>query len=201
MVAAGYDHLADRYLATKRPLDARGLALLERLVAGLPDGAPVLDLGCGAGLPVTQWLARRFAVTGVDVSARQLALARRHAPGATFIQADMTALDLPAASVDAIVAFYSIIHVPRAEHAPLLARLRRWLRPGGRFLATWPLTAWEGREEDWLGGGAAMWWSHFGRDENLALLRQANFTIEAAEERQEGDERWLWALAAAEDLG
>ena len=164
-------------------------------MAGLPDGAAVLDLGCGAGVPVTRWLAERFVVTGVDLSARQIALARQQVPGATFQQADMTLLDFPAGSFAAVVSFYAIIHVPRTAQAALLGRIARWLQPGGRFLATWAVSDWEGSDPDWEGWGAPMWWSHYDGDTNLALLQAAGFTLDWAERITQGGETWLWVLA------
>jgi cyclopropane fatty-acyl-phospholipid synthase-like methyltransferase len=199
VVEAGYDRVAERYLASKDPEDPTTLAALEELSRGFSPGAGVLDLGCGAGVPVTRWLARRFAVTGVDVSARQLELARRHIPRANLIKADMTDLSFEAESFDAVVAFHSIIHVPRAEHPALLGEIRRWLRPGGVFFATWALGAWEGEEEDWEGWGAPMLWSHHDGETSLKLLRDAGFAVERAEARTtsgaRGDESWLWVLA------
>ena len=201
LVASGYDRMADAYLRSKGPLLPPVEALLLALTAGLPPEAPVLDLGCGAGVPVTRWRAARCAVTGVDLSARQLALARGHVPGATFIQSDMAAIDFPPDSFAAVVATYAIIHLPREEQHALLARIARWLRPGGCFLATWPRDAWEGEEADWCGWGAPMWWSHHGRDTTLALLRAAGFAIDRAEEIADGDETWLWVLARAPGAG
>jgi SAM-dependent methyltransferase len=169
------------------------------LARGFSPDAAVLDLGCGAGVPVTRWLARRFAVTGVDVSARQLELARRHIPRANLFKADMPDLSFEAESFDAVVAFHSIIHVPRAKHPALLGEIRRWLRPGGAFFATWALGAWEGEEEDWEGWGAPMLWSHHDGETSLMLLRDAGFAVERAEARTtsgaRGDESWLWVLA------
>jgi 2-polyprenyl-3-methyl-5-hydroxy-6-metoxy-1,4-benzoquinol methylase len=50
-----------------------GRAWLTRFSAGLPDGAGVLDLGCGTGQPMGRWLAQQgFAITGVDSSAAML---------------------------------------------------------------------------------------------------------------------------------
>ncbi|MCC6628573.1 MAG: methyltransferase domain-containing protein [Chloroflexi bacterium] len=195
LVEAGYDQLAGPYLAGKPPLAAATADWLMALLAGLPSTATVLDLGCGAGLPVTRWLAERAAVTGVDVSAAQLALAARHVPGARFLQADMTAVDVVSASVDAVVALWSIIHVPRGEQAALVGRIHDWLRPGGRFLATWAIHAWEGQEADWEGWGAPMWWSHHDEATNQALLGQAGFAIERSERRAGGGETWRWILA------
>ena len=195
LVARGYDRMAARYTASKRPLPPDLAALLAALTADLAPGAAVLDLGCGAGVPVTAWLAARHAVTGVDLSAGQLALARAHLPGATCIRADMGQLAFAPPSFAAVVSLYAIIPLPREEHPALLARIDRWLRPGGRFLATWPLGAWEGEERDWNGWGAPMWWSHYGAEDYPGLLRAAGFAIETAARRAEGDETWLWVLA------
>lgn len=196
LVARGYDRIAGDYLASKGPLGPETEALLSALTAGLGPPARALDLGCGAGVPVTRWLAARCRVTGVDLSGGQLALARERVPGALLARADIGALAFAPGSFDAVVALYSIIHLPREEQPALLASIARWLRPGGRFLATWPLAAWEGREDDWLGWGAPMWWSHHDEATNLRLLRAAGFAIERAELR-EGAERWLWVLCRA----
>ena len=192
--------MAEKYLATKDPEDPLALAALEDLASLLPSGAAVLDLGCGAGVPVTRWLAdREFAVTGVDVSARQLELARRNVPEGIFLKADMTELVFAPESLEGAVAFHSIIHVPRAEQPALLESIHRWLRPGGVFLATMTVSGYEGREEDWEGWGAPMVWSHYDGEANVAMLRGVGFEIHYAEPRTgpgTGDaETWLWVLA------
>jgi len=200
-VESGYDLMAEQYLATKDHEDPLALTALEDLASLLPRQAVVLDLGCGAGVPVTRWLSDRgFAVTGVDVSARQLDLARNYVPEATFIKADMTEVTFAPGSLDAVVAFHSIIHVPRTEHPALLERVHRWLRPEGAFLATMTLTDYEGRDDDWEGWGAPMLWSHYDGDTNVAMLREAGFGIHYAEPRTGGgpgeeSETWLWVLA------
>jgi len=200
-VESGYDLMAEQYLATKDHEDPLALTALEDLASLLPRQAVVLDLGCGAGVPVTRWLSDRgFAVTGVDVSARQLDLARNYVPEATFIKADMTEVTFAPGSLDAVVAFHSIIHVPRTEHPALLERVHRWLRPEGAFLATMTLTDYEGRDDDWEGWGAPMLWSHYDGDTNVTMLREAGFGIHYAEPRTGGgtgeeSETWLWVLA------
>jgi 2-polyprenyl-3-methyl-5-hydroxy-6-metoxy-1,4-benzoquinol methylase len=200
-VESGYDQMAEQYLATKDPEDPLALRALEDLASLLPSRAAVLDLGCGAGVPVTRWLADRgFAVTGVDVSAKQLELARTYIPDGTFIKADMTEVDFGSESFDALVAFHSIIHVPRTEHPALLKSIHRWLEPGGALLATMAVADYEGRDEDWKGWGAPMVWSHYDRNANVAMLREAGFEIQYAEPRTGGgtgdeSETWLWILA------
>ncbi len=200
-VESGYDQMAEQYLATKHPEDPLALGALEDLSSLLPSEAAVLDLGCGAGVPVTRWLADRgFAVTGVDVSAKQLELARTNVPEGTFLKADMTEVVFAPETFYAVVALHSIIHVPRTEHPTLLESIHRWLKLGGALLATMTVTAYEGRDEDWEGWGAPMVWSHYDRDANVAKLRAAGFEIRYAEPRTGGctgeeTETCLWVLA------
>ena len=138
LVEQGYDRIAERHLAwgqeTRSEERARYTALL---LDGLPPGAEVLELGCGAGIPTTQALAERFRVTGVDISARQIELARQNAPQARLIRADITELDFPRGSFDGVAAFYSLIHVPCEEQAQLLPRVAQWLRPGACSWRRW----------------------------------------------------------------
>jgi 2-polyprenyl-3-methyl-5-hydroxy-6-metoxy-1,4-benzoquinol methylase len=200
-VESGYDRMAGRYLATKDPEDPLALGALEDLASLIPSEAAVLDLGCGAGVPVTRWLADRgFAVTGVDVSAKQLELARTYVPDGTFLKADMTEVVFGPETFDAVVAFHSIIHVPRTEHPKLLESIHRWLKPGGALLATLTVADYEGRDENWEGWGAPMVWSHYDRNANVAMLREAGFEMRYAEPRTGGGtgddtETWLWVLA------
>ena len=201
-VESGYDQMAEEYLATKDPEDPLALRALEDLASLLPSEAAVLDLGCGAGVPVARWLADRgFAVTGVDVSARQLELARTNVPEGIYLKANMTEVVFAPESFDAVVAFHSIIHVPRTEHPTLLESIHRWLEPGGGFLATMTAADYEGRDEDWEGWGAPMVWSHCDKNANVAMLRDAGFEVRYAEPRTGGGtgdetETWLWVLAS-----
>lgn len=201
VVADGYDRMADRYLSWSalRPSVARlrALGLADELI---PAGADVLELGCGAGLPMTAALAVGRRLTGIDISAEQIRRARRNVPTATFIQADLASLDRPAASVDAVVAFYSLTHVPRDEHAALFVRIRRWLRPGGLFIASLGVEDDPGGiESDWL--GVDMYFSHFSARVNRRLLEAAGLVIERAdvivEPEDRHDARFLWVVARA----
>ena len=201
VVAAGYDEMAERYLAWSdlRPSAARlrYLALADALI---PAGADVLDLGCGAGIPMTATLAVGRTVTGVDISAAQIALARANVPSATFLQTDLATLDFPSGSFDAVVAFYSLTHVPRAEHAALFGRIRSWLRPGGVFVASLGVEdSPDEVEADWL--GVDMFFSHFSARVNRRLVAEAGFEIERAdvvtEPEDRHDARFLWVVARA----
>lgn len=199
VVAAGYDTIADRYLewSALRPSVAR-VAALDLADALIPAGADVLELGCGAGLPMSARLAAGRRLTGIDISREQVRRARRNVPEATFRQADMTTLDWPGASLDAVVAFYSLTHVPRDEQATLFRRIRDWLRPGGRFIASLGVEDDPGGiEADWL--GVDMYFSHFSARVSLRLLEEAGFVVErgdvVAEPEDRHDARFLWVVA------
>ena len=199
IVADGYDAIAERYYAwsDERPSATRR-RWLARALELIPPGADVLELGCGAGVPMTRALAAGRRVTGVDISARQVELARAAVPEATFVHGDMTALDLPPASFDAVVAFYSLTHVPRADLPALLVDVRRWLRPGGVFVASMGAQdAPDEVEEDWL--GAPMFFSHHGARKNRAMVRRAGFELEQAVVEAEPEDRhdalFLWVVA------
>ena len=197
-VEAGYDELAAGFGEWGERIEGDPWeGFLEELAGRLPDGASVLDLGCGNGAKTAR-LARRFEVVGVDISEEQLRLARARVPGATFVQADFAELDVPAESLDAVTAFYSIVHVPRDQHPDLFARIERWLRPGGLFLASLSHVGGPDRTEEWL--GVEMFFSGFDAETNSRLVREAGFELLADElvwmrEEPEGDAAFLWVLA------
>jgi 2-polyprenyl-3-methyl-5-hydroxy-6-metoxy-1,4-benzoquinol methylase len=148
----------------------------------------VLDLGCGNGIPVARHLAAAgHKVTGVDLSGVQLRRARRLVPAATFLQADIAALTLPAASFDAVVCLYTLIHLPLEEQPQLLGRIAGWLRPGGWLLVITGHRAWTGTEDGWLGGTVPMWWSHADAATYRAWLEAAGLRVTAEEFVPEGD--------------
>jgi cyclopropane fatty-acyl-phospholipid synthase-like methyltransferase len=195
LVATGYDQIADSYLQQFGHSAVRARKL-NQLVELLPSRAHVLDLGCGAGVPVARDLiARGFEVTGVDASARQIERARCNAPQAQFIQADMTTIEFPAFSFDAVAAFYSITHIPRGQHAAFLTRLAQWLRSGGWFLASFGATALDDWVGDWL--GTTMFFSHYDGAVTHELLSDAGLLVQRAEVLQQDNEEteFLWITA------
>ncbi len=93
----------------------------------------VLDVGCGAGLLANTIGKAGHRVWGVDLAPGALEVARRHdATGSVrYLRMDACALELDAASFDAVLAMDLLEHVeePRA----LVREAARVLRPGGRF--------------------------------------------------------------------
>ena len=200
LVATGYDAAAERYARwgraragsdpRRRFVDtALGLAAYDALV---------LDLGCGTGEHATASLASRYRVIGVDISLKSVTLAQAAVPHASFVIADMATVAFAPGSFELVTAFYSLIHVPRRHHRRLLRNVQRWLRPGGHLIATMGTTEWEGTEDHWH-GAPKMFWSHWGTEHNMQLVKEAGFSIVAADElltdedgRQVG---FLWVIA------
>ena len=162
IVRSGYDKVSQAYRTEAFDYEHSGYkSFLAWLEPRLDLGATILDLGCGCGIPVAQVLSRQHRVTGVDISPVQIERARQFVPEAEFLCADMATLDFAPSSFDAIVAFYSIIHVPLEEQPMLFGRLTQWLKPHGHLLATVGHAAWTGTRPNWCGvEGATMYWSH-----------------------------------------
>jgi cyclopropane fatty-acyl-phospholipid synthase-like methyltransferase len=153
MIADGYDHVADAYAALESPGDPwPRMRRVNAFIANLEQASRVLDLGCGNGVPATRELAARHVVTAVDISPEQAARARRNAPGATVLCADVRDLRFADAAFDAIVALYLIDNVPAGDYAALFSRFAAWLRPGGRLLlSAEPAGPEDGALHTWLG--------------------------------------------------
>ncbi|MBI4060848.1 MAG: class I SAM-dependent methyltransferase [Elusimicrobia bacterium] len=115
-------------------------ARLEAMDAALGAGTlgAVLEAGCAEG-HFTEKLARRSSrIVAVDISAVALSRARRRAPGAVFIEADLLAWGPGAERFDAVVLGDVLYYLDRpgvaAEFAALFPRVASWLKPGGRLL-------------------------------------------------------------------
>lgn len=178
IVRRGYDVVSSLYRADddSPPAYRQWIGELQRRV---PGGGRVLDVGCGCGVPVARDLSTAgYRVTGVDLSEVQLQRARTLVPTGAFICGDVTAMQFPAASFDAIVALYSMIHMPLDVQPRLLVAFATWLTEDGVLLLTAGAEACIGVDPDWLGGGAPMWWSHPDAATYRTWLTDAGFGIE-----------------------
>ena len=115
---------------------------------GLQPGVRVLDLGCGAGRHAFEALRRGASVLALDADEGELTsvaamfAAMREAgevpPGgqARALAGDATAMPLPDASVDVVIAAEVLEHIPADQAA--IAEIARVLRPGGLAAVTVP---------------------------------------------------------------
>ena len=177
LVCASYDTMHGRYADwAGRDTARRQHYLLRAARLGVLKPGDALDLGCGTGRHATSALATAgFRVTGIDVSARSIEVARRELPALRFLVGDMATATFPAGSFDLVTAFYSIIHLPREEHGELLRRVAGWLRPGGGLIASLGTSCGDAYEEDWL--GVPMYWSSWDHRTNRRLIEDAGLEL------------------------
>lgn len=179
-----------------------------------------LELGCGAGVPILDTLLSRDTTTTVvanDLSTAQIDLARKHlakyhtdtadAGGqtdrVTYTPGDMLALDFPACSFDAVIALYSICHLPRAEQVDMLRKISGWVKPGGGVLVNvinepmkgLTLDTWIAEDKGW------MYWSGLGPEQTVEVV--AGTGLEVVETAEDGgvDDTFFWIIARKKDEG
>ena len=111
-------------------------AWLDRFRALLPPRAAMLDLGCGAGVPIARALIEAgHAVTGVDAAPEVIALCRARFPTGDWRVADMRGLDLGRA-FDGVIAWDSVFHLDHADQRGMFAVFRRHAAPEAGLMFT-----------------------------------------------------------------
>lgn len=109
---------------------------LDAFLKHVPPGGTVLDLGCGSGEPIAEYLVEQGrSVTGVDASPELIDLCRERFPDQDWIVADMRGLALGRA-FDGVIVWHSAIHLTPEAHRGMFAVYRRHVRPGGVLMFT-----------------------------------------------------------------
>lgn len=182
-----YDLVASDYAEeyrdemAKKAFDRKMLDWLGEKVGGR---GIVCDLGCGPGQIAGYLHGRGVPTCGVDLSDEMVRQARRLHPGIPFAQADMRAMpELPDASWGGIAAFYSLIHVRRAEIPATLRELRRVLAPGGVLLAAFHIGSETIHRDEWWGKEVSIDFGFFETAEMKAWLAEAGFRLDEIIER------------------
>jgi SAM-dependent methyltransferase len=186
-IQSSYDRVAAEYARRisgeleHKPLDRQ---LLDRFAERIQGLGPVCDLGCGPGHVARYLHERGVRVTGVDLSAEMVRQARQLNPGIEFRQGNMLSLNFLNGAWGGIVAFYSIIHVPRSEIADALAEMKRVLRSGGLLLLAFHVGAETVHLDEWWGQPVSMSFRFFRPEAMADFLRAAGFEVEETIERE-----------------
>jgi cyclopropane fatty-acyl-phospholipid synthase-like methyltransferase len=130
-----YDEIADWYASNR---DGRtGVADVAAAVRDVTPGAKILDLGCGNGTPIAQFLLNNgFEVFGVDSSHEMIERFRKNCPAAHAECACIQESDLFDTEFDAVVAWGVLFHLTPADQDKAISKVLRVLKPGGTFLFT-----------------------------------------------------------------
>lgn len=180
--ALAYDVVAQTYEARfvdeldDKPGDR---ALLDRFAAGV--SGLVLDLGCGPGQIGRYVQDCGRDVVGADISRGMAARAATRLAGA--VVADMRRLPFRNRSLGGVVAFYSLIHLPRGELAAVLRELEAVLRPEGRLVVSAHEGVGEVEVHDFLGHDVDLAASFFDLDELEEAATRAGFRVARSERR------------------
>ncbi|MFJ8589234.1 class I SAM-dependent methyltransferase [Streptomyces sp. NPDC093595] len=152
------------------------LAAVDWVARSLAPGARVLDVGSGTGRPTAEALVDAgFDVTGIDVSAEMVRLARERVPGARFEQVDVRDHHAPPGGYDAVCAFFPLLMMDQPEIVESLARMASWIAPGGVFaMATVPGDI-RGVDIVWMGHEVTV--SSLSPEDHLRILREAGLEV------------------------
>lgn len=111
-------------------------AWFERFLKVMPEGAEVLDLGCGSGEPVARHLIEAgHRVTGIDSSPTLIDLCRARFPDQTWIAGDMRKVSL-ARRFGGIAAWNSFFHLTPDDQRAMFAVFRDHAEPGAALMFT-----------------------------------------------------------------
>jgi ubiquinone/menaquinone biosynthesis C-methylase UbiE len=181
-VRAAYDLTAEDYAEafTDDLLRLRvDREVLDSAAERARGSSPVLDLGCGPG-QVGQYLRERgLRAVGLDLAIQMLLVARRRTGNRSLVTGDMRSAPFRSGSFSAVVAFYSIHHLPRPALGTVLAEIRRVLKPTGLLVIATHLGKSEVYTSEFLGhhietvGGTL-----YGSDELLHELQSQSFVVD-----------------------
>lgn len=183
---ASYDAVAEEYVRRiydelqHKPLDRE---LLDRFCARVSGVGSACDVGCGPGHVARHLSENGVQVCGVDLSPAMVAHARRLNPAIEFFTGDMMALNFPDQVWAGITAFYSLIHIPRAELKDALCELRRTLRPGGLLFIAFHVGGHTVHLDEWWGRSVNVDFHFFESAEMTGYLSAAGFEVEEVIER------------------
>jgi trans-aconitate methyltransferase len=142
IIAEGFAKMRDSFNTEQKYLDA--------LINYIPENSHILDIGCGFGFPIAKYLIEKnFQVTGIDGSQELLHIAKKRCPKMRALYGDIRTIEFNE-TVDAIVEWWCLFHLPKSDHEHMIARFAKWLNPGGILEFTSGDTEYEDTSSDML---------------------------------------------------
>lgn len=168
-----YDKIAD-WFDSHRSRELFEKSWLDKAMALLPENPQVLDLGCGMGEPIIPYfLGKGCVVTGVDGSAKLVALAKSRHPEVEFIISDMRGLDL-GKKFNLVIAWHSFFHLSQDDQRAMFKTFTSHLKKGGVLMFTSGPEAGEVWGDN---GGENLYHASLSPDEYRDLLKRYGFTL------------------------
>lgn len=109
---------------------------LAKTLNTLPQGAHILDVGCGTG-HLTKWMQDKgFKVTGLEPSSKMIGYARKNYPDINFVEGISSDLPFEAEQFDLIIAIEVLRYLNEEENMATYEAFKRVLKPNGKFFVT-----------------------------------------------------------------
>lgn len=169
--ADSYNRIAEKWAEYRKMSKIN--KCIEDFAAMLPASSKILDIGCGTGRPIAEYLSEKgFIVSGIDISEEMIKRARTlHIPNADFLCADFMEINIEEI-YDAVIAFDSIWHIEYEKQAQIYEKVAAVLREGGLFLFTHGITGGEITGEMF---GESFCYGSLDSDELLCALAKNGF--------------------------
>ena len=180
----GYEAVATELIAG-RPRSRIGVARIHVWGRSLPQGASILDLGCGFGVPISQALINDgFVIYGVDASSSLITEFRRRFPDVNVACEAVEDSRFFDRTFDGVIAVGLLFLLSEDSQRDLIRRVGLALNSGGRFLFTSPAQSctWT----DILTGRESL---SLGADAYKAIIADAGLTL-VGEDSDEGDNHY-----------
>jgi ubiquinone/menaquinone biosynthesis C-methylase UbiE len=185
-VRHAYDTVAGEYHTrfadelARKPFDR---AWLDRFAVDVGSNGRVVEVGCGDGHVAAYLAARGLSVEGLDLSNEMVLVAKRAYPTLRFSVGDVRALLFDDGSVDAIVAFYSIVNLEACDCLDAFGEFARVLQAGGLVTLAFHIGDERLRMENWWETTASLDFHLHPLERVREQLCQTGFDILRCEER------------------
>jgi ubiquinone/menaquinone biosynthesis C-methylase UbiE len=114
------------------------LSIIKRT---LPQGAHILDAGCGVG-DMLRLLQKDYSVVGIDSSEDAINYCTQRVPGNKLIRGNVTVMPFESERFDGVVSLDVLYHEWVHSDSEALGEMYRLLKPGGKLFLQLPAYEW-----------------------------------------------------------
>lgn len=147
-------------------------AWLDRFLKFIPEGGSILDVGCGSGQPIAEYLiGRGYKVTGIDSSPRLIQMCKSRFPDQEWMVEDMREMKRRKL-FDGILAWDSVFHLIHDDQKLMFRVFNSHAKPGAPLMFTAGPEHGEAIKVLW---DAPLYHASFAEDEYYDLLLENGF--------------------------